>query len=102
MVSPYLISLYREYLITFGCPHVHDIILFGWPDDTSPQGFVPPPVCTNWGEGLVQIRVTDSPIFSTLNGQTDNIFHGKPVINPYWLSLEHNNGITQKLYFFNN
>ena len=61
-----------------------------------------PLVCTNWGEGLVQIRVTGSPIFSTLNGQTDNIFHEKPVINPYWLSSEHNNGITRKLYFSNN
>ena len=37
-----MISLYREGLIKFGCPSVHDIVLFGRPDDTSPQGFIPP------------------------------------------------------------
>ena len=61
-----------------------------------------PAVRTHWGEGLVQIRVTGNPISFTLNGQTDNIFHGKLVINPYWLSSEYNNGITRKLYFSNN
>ena len=61
-----------------------------------------PAVRTHWGEGLVQIRITGSLISSTLNGQTDNIFHKKPVINPYWLSSEHNNRITRKLYFSDN
>ena len=27
-----------------------------------------PAVCTHWEEGLIQIRVTDNPISSTLNG----------------------------------
>nr|POE51371.1 hypothetical protein CFP56_57710 [Quercus suber] len=35
-------SLRREGLITFGCPHVYDIVPFGRPDGTSPPGFVPP------------------------------------------------------------
>ena len=61
-----------------------------------------PAVRTHWGEGIIQIRVKGNPIFSTLNGQTDNIFHEKPVINPYWMSSEHNNGITRKLYFSDN
>ena len=61
-----------------------------------------PAVCTPWGEGLIQIRVTGNSISSTLNGQIDNIFHRKLVINPYWLSSEHNNGITRKLYFSDN
>ena len=59
-------------------------------------------VRAHWGEGLVQIRVTGNPISSTLNGQTNNIFHGKLVINPYRLSSEHYNGITRKLYFSDN
>ena len=42
LVSLYLMSLYREGLITFGCSRVYDIVLFRWPDSTSPQGFVPP------------------------------------------------------------
>jgi len=42
LVSPYLISLYREDLITFGYPRVHDIVLFGRSNGTSPQSFVPP------------------------------------------------------------
>ena len=97
MVSPYLISLYREDLITFGCPHVHDIILFGWPNDTSPQGFVPPRrLYTLERRPYLDYSyrqrhflyfkwptVRGNPISSTLNGQTDNICHGKPIINPY-------------------
>jgi len=35
-------KLYREGLITFGKPHVHDIVPFERPDGTSPPGFVPP------------------------------------------------------------
>ena len=61
-----------------------------------------PAVRTHWGQGFIQIRVTGNPISSTLNGQKNNILHGKSVINPYWLSLEHNNEITRKLYFSDN
>ena len=46
-------------------------------------------ISTHWGEGFVHIRVTGSLISSTLNGQTDNIFYGKPVLNPYWPSSDH-------------
>ena len=48
-----------------------------------------PTIRTHWGEGLVHIKVTGNPISSTLNGQTDNIFHEKLVINPYWPSSDH-------------
>ena len=85
LVSPYLISLYRECLITFGFPCVHDIVLFGRLDGTSPKDFVPPQGPYTLG----RIKVTGNPISSTLNGQTNNIFYGKPVINPYWLSSNH-------------
>ena len=71
----------REGLITFGCPHVHDIVLFRRPDDTFPQGFVPPHVTQNIGEEALYILELWAPPFPpTLNGQTDNIFHRKPVI----------------------
>ena len=69
-----MISLYREGLITFGCPRVYDIVLYGRPDGTSLKVLFLPAVRTHWGEGLVQIRVTGNPISSTLNGQIDNIF----------------------------
>ena len=81
-------KLYRECLITFGCPRVFDIVPFGRPDGTSPPGFVPPRLPYTLGRrpqsdqsyGQPHFlyfkwpRVTGSPISSTLNGQTDNIF----------------------------
>ena len=55
-----------------------------------------PAVHTHWGEGLVQIRVTSSPISLTLNGQTDNIFHGEPVILPLLAEFRLPEDITRK------
>ena len=62
-----------------------------------------PAVRTHWGEGLIQIRVMGNPISSTLNGlklraasfplllmaKQITFFHEEPVINPYWLSSDH-------------
>ena len=113
LVSPYLISLYREGLITFRFPRVYDIVPFERLDGTSPQGFISPHRPYTLGRRPYSDQsygqphflyfkwptVTGNLISSTLNGQTDNIFHGKPIINPYWLSSEHNSGITRTLYF---
>ena len=59
-----------------------------------------PAVRTHWGEGIIQIRVTGNPIFSTLNGQTDNIFHGEPVILPLLAEFRLPEDITRKHFIF--